>query len=197
MAARRRQVRLGSADSAHLRSLDAKAALPRRSLRSRGLPVTLPWSCSFAVVALPALTVLGVLDAYAECPQQLVAKLVGSFEVLVRAGAFALRKQRLRRRWQIRGRLGALAQRQPEHAVHVEQQAERAPLRRVIAGRGMADRGLRLRERGGRIEVIGDRCREGDTDRVVHCSGRRASAGRLPCLADHATPFLETALGGI
>src|SRR4051812_27013393 len=128
---------------------------------------TLPRSCSFAVVAFPALTVLGVLDAYAESPRQLVAQLIGSLEFLVRTRALALREHRARVRGQVRRRLGAVAQRQPEDAVHVEEQPERAALRRDVARRGETDRRLGLRERGRGVEVVRDRGRECDADRII------------------------------
>src|SRR6185503_16753009 len=98
----------------------ADAHCPRRARTA--LLVTLPWSCSFAVVTFPTLTVLCVLDAYAEATPELVAELVAFLEVLVRARLLALGEERARLCRQIGRGLGALPEREAEHAVHVEEE---------------------------------------------------------------------------
>src|SRR5207247_5976515 len=171
----------------------ARRSVHRRRPRAHRAPAR-PWSRSFAAVALPALAVLRVLHAYAKSLPQIVAQLVRSLEVLVLAGLFALGEQTLRLFGQRRCLARALLDREPEHAVHVEEETERAALCLVVAGSRVADRGLALRKRRRGVEVVRDGGRERDADLVLIARRGRAPAGRLIRVTDDAAPFVEPVL---
>src|SRR2546428_83397 len=153
-----------------------------------------PWSRSFGADALPARPVFHVLHLDAESLEQLLAELVarGVDPCLARGLSPIEHRALVRAQLFLGGR--ALLQREPEHAVHVEQHPECALLLVRVDGGGEVERLLRSGEGLRRIEVVRERVAELARDGVVtfrfgHTASRRRVRG-----ADRPPPPLEAAL---